>query len=295
MMSIQCVKWLRIALVVIGSICLAGCSFLSSLTGETTQPTITPLLTVSPSLDTELPTQISPSPSRTSTPTPWPTHTPLPTLTAEERYVYVQERLATNGGCELPCWWGITPGESTWQEAKDQLPHRHFQFWFPEVPIHYDVHLNLTEEDGTVQSIKVQSYCFACDRFTEDWSRYSLDQVLSRYGVPSQVRIILALPVDAGGPIYYRLYVFYNDLGFGIIYEGPAVKQNGLLHTCFSFNYITLWLQSPESSIPLEHAINQDEWSLTVPLEEATGFTVEEFYEAFRHPDACLDALPTLQ
>ncbi|MCP4538783.1 MAG: hypothetical protein GY832_16745 [Chloroflexi bacterium] len=27
--------------------------------------------------------------------------------------------LETNGGCDLPCWWGVTPGQSEWQTVMD--------------------------------------------------------------------------------------------------------------------------------------------------------------------------------
>jgi len=201
--------------------------------------------------------------------------------------------LATNAGCELPCWWGITPGESDWQEAMDQLPRLNFQFWFPEELVKYDIHLVLTKEEGLVKTIAVSGQCFECDRFAQDWERYSLDQVLSRYGVASRVRIALALPVEPGGPIYYLLYIFYDDLGIGIIYMGPAIEQGELLRTCFSFDYITLLLQQSESSMPLEQTINPDEWSFAVPLEDATGMSLEGFYETFRQPGACLEAPPT--
>lgn len=65
---------------------------------------------------------------KTSVPTPIPeiTNTLEPTLTAipkatlvpEEARKLVQELLENNGGCKLPCWWGITPGKTTWAEAR---------------------------------------------------------------------------------------------------------------------------------------------------------------------------------
>ncbi|MBN2390647.1 MAG: hypothetical protein JXR84_07990 [Anaerolineae bacterium] len=303
MSDIQCSKWSTFVIAVMTIVCLAGCTVSSPSPGETLLPKVTPSSTASASPTSELPTPTPPAPSSTPSLTPspsptfYPTRTPSPTsrptLTADEEYRYVGEMLSTNGGCELPCWWGITPGESSWQGTKEGLPGLNFQFWFPEDFIKYDLYLVLTKEKNLVKTIDIRSECFECDRFAQDWQRYSLDQLLSRYGSPSRVRVVLALPIDAGGPTYYILYMFYDDLGISVIYMGPATKQGEMLNTCFSFHQITLWLQSPELSTPLEQMIDPDEWAYTVPLDEATGMGVEEFYETFRHPGACLEAPAT--
>lgn len=59
-------------------------------------------------------------PTETATPTTAPTITPspLPTLGSEEAISFTQKLLEDNNGCEFPCWWGIVPGESTWEEAE---------------------------------------------------------------------------------------------------------------------------------------------------------------------------------
>jgi hypothetical protein len=43
------------------------------------------------------------------------------TLDSEEAQKLVQKLLENNGGCKLPCWWGITPGKTTWAEARQIL------------------------------------------------------------------------------------------------------------------------------------------------------------------------------
>ncbi len=43
---------------------------------------------------------------------------PMPTLSLEEKEIVTSELYKTNGNCELPCWWGIVPGETEWQTAK---------------------------------------------------------------------------------------------------------------------------------------------------------------------------------
>ena len=45
-----------------------------------------------------------------------PTLTPLPTLEADALDAFLLS-IQTDAECRLPCWWGIRPGATTWQEA----------------------------------------------------------------------------------------------------------------------------------------------------------------------------------
>jgi hypothetical protein len=61
------------------------------------------------------------TPTATGTPTPTSTLTTVPTLPAEDARKRLLELLANNGDCRLPCLWGITPGKSNNQEARNIL------------------------------------------------------------------------------------------------------------------------------------------------------------------------------
>ena len=50
--------------------------------------------------------------------------TPTISSTNVEGQKLVQELLENNGGCKLPCWWGFTPGKTTWVEARQILEGR---------------------------------------------------------------------------------------------------------------------------------------------------------------------------
>ena len=54
----------------------------------------------------------SPVPSGTSTITPFPTLAGLPTLSVDQQLKWYK-LLKNNGGCELPCFLGLTPGKTT--------------------------------------------------------------------------------------------------------------------------------------------------------------------------------------
>lgn len=312
MINIQHLRWLALCIIVIVSICFAGCSAVLLSPDETplsATPTFSPIavLPSSPEPPTRTPTP-SPIPA---TRTPYPTRTPrptlAPTLTADEERAFVVEMLETNGGCELPCWWGITPGETDWQAVKDQfgLYYGRGNNTQPDGTVYhsgptyglslgrifdYYIAHTFVEKDGIVQSIEVSSEFLSgsSDQFAQDWARYSLNQILIHHGTPSRIAIS---PATMEGEYYY-LYIFYDELGIGIRYVmGPTLKTDSSIRICFSFVHITLWLQSPEWPFPLQQSIDPLEWSLAVPLEDATGMSVDQFCQTFGQPgnQTCLE------
>jgi hypothetical protein len=56
--------------------------------------------------------------TRTITNIPTPNWTKVHTLTAKQANQTILALLQNNGGCMLPCWFGLTPGQSSWWEAK---------------------------------------------------------------------------------------------------------------------------------------------------------------------------------
>lgn len=293
MTDIQCSKWWNYAVVVITMMCIVGCSGPFPETAETLLPEITSSSTVSISPSPEWPTQMSPAPSATLilTPSPSPTTcfthtprpTPRPTLTADEEYDYVRKMLATNGECELPCWWGITPGETSrstvrdWFIATDGL---YFELPHSERPFDYYISQTFSYSDGLVESITVMGESargYAPESFPQDWQRYAPEQVLTRYGKPSQVYLHLMPPIEANAPVYYTLWLVYDQLGFYILYEGPAVYATPFMRACLDFVQVNrmilqLQVQKPDKSV-------LEEPELLVTLDEATGMDVETFYE----------------
>lgn len=277
-------------------------------------PSLTPSLT--PSLPSTTPTPL-PSPVPASA-TPFPTHTPVsptptprPTLTAGEEQAFVREMLATNGGCELPCWWGITPGEDRWSDVRDRLGlypgqgilqpdgTRLYEIGYgdliypPPPPYGYYIHIGLIERDGVVRSITVMGEVIqrtTPERFAQDWRRYSLDQVLNGYGEPSQIYIQLVPPIEPDSPVYYQLWLVYDHLGFYVVYTGPAVYEPPIMRACPRWEEVTdiaLRLQSPQSAEPLFESPGTFR-----TIEETTGMDIRTFWETFRQAEAtaCLES-----
>jgi len=203
--------------------------------------------------------------------------------------------LETNGGCELPCWWGVVPGQADWQTVKNRFiayGGLAFEIPHPTQPFDYYIDIVFGQRNGVVQSIQVTSEVLrgtTSERFAQDWHRYSLDQVLTRYGLPSQVYIQFVPPIERDAPAYYQLWLVYDHLGFYTVYTGPVAYEPPIMKACLRFKEvwsIMLYLQSPRLGEPVLESPDLH------PLEEATGMDVQTFYETFRQAGtaACLES-----
>jgi hypothetical protein len=187
------------------------------------------------------------------------------------------DMLASNGGCELPCWWGITPGATHWEDAQQQflsygksvsswkieqdwgIPHKVSLFGRHDPsPFDYVVEHLLYERDGIVSLIGVHGHVpgWPADEWTmpqhfvQDWQRYTLDQTLARFGKPSQV--LLHYWNEDESP--FSVGVLYEDRGVLIEYMGltqrdRSVERYGPITICPGRNHlgdINVWLKSPE-------------------------------------------------
>lgn len=215
--------------------------------------------------------------------------------------------LKNNGGCELPCWWGITPGQMAWQAAKDIFTSQGIK-WYYENELHFDpplaerlvryrVDLYLAQQAGIVQSVEVQSEVFGdpqSNHFAQDWQRYSPAQVLTRYGVPSQIQLSLSPITEPGAIMQYGLTIAYDNLGFYIHYIGPAADGKAKTRACPIWKQVTsidLKLQVPEPGVSVLPPISPEDKPFVHTLEEATGMSLDTFYQTFKRANsqACLD------
>lgn len=268
---------------------------------QTTMPTVTATTDVMP----------SPVP-------PTSTATLTPTLTASEREARVVEWLETNAGCELPCWWGVVPGATTWRETQRLLQsvgartlpekkpdgtvvHGTGGFDFDERSIYNGV--SFIERAGVIDAIHLHAESpLNPDGFQTAWMRYSPHNLMRRYGKPSRVLVKSAysVPTDPADPrVGYSLWLIYDHLGFLIGYEG-VVAYEPVYHICPRFDggediaRIEAYLQSPAGELPLNEAIESyrlfPRYFRT--LEVVSGLSIDEFYALFAQTEtpACFDA-----
>ena len=235
-------------------------------------------------------------------------------MTADEEYAFVLGMLQNNGGCQLPCWWGFTPGETSWQATRDFFTSLGKETWggggilnytvFFNTPGHYESYQSYIGEDGTLEQIGVHAVpsadedgyrVYGNSQFAEDWRVYMLPQILEAYGLPSQ--IFLGLGGAAWMP--FDLVLFYPEKGFLVQYSGSAERSEGGTFLVYPHRAeITLDLWVPEQYMSLEdvpgvgsYTYAAGEMSRLHSLEEATGMSVEQFYETFVQPEneTCLE------
>lgn len=312
------------------SSCMPGTATATPATAITSQPTITsampagppestatatPAMPISPThtpqpipSPTRAPTKTkTPRPSSTPRPTPSPTPTPFPTLEPDEMQAFIRTMLETNGGCELPCWWGITPGTTNWQDTLDFFTHNGIAIKGKQLDLTYVADLGyrkyqtnmldvkFQQENGKVQGISVQSSPDSTpfkDDFADAWQRYALAQILSKFGVPSQVYLGLVTGAGCLGPGIiptYDLWVVYDELGVAIRYPGTLITENQGWLVCPSFGQgqsIGIQIQAPDASTPIVPMGIEEYFYVTGTLAGLTGTSLQAFYESFRQPES---------
>jgi hypothetical protein len=262
---------------------------------------------------TPTPTQTRiPRPTSTPRPTKTPTPTTYPTLDSQGRLNFVLEAMKTNMGCELPCWWGITPGQTTWEEMIDTFVKQSIGFDTYESGKLYlgmvtsgnylepTVDVVFSEGGGLVQSIGIRTeyyYILAQPKYFDAWHDYALDKVLARYGIPTQVYLQLttgAADWSPGMRATYDLWVEYANKGIALRYPGELIHDNQGWYVCPVFGNIAgieIRLQSPESTVALIGPDLGDQgYGFNGTLSDLTGVSRQRFYEMFKQnpPQGCL-------
>ena len=247
----------------------------------------------------------------TSTLRPTVTETPMPTLTSDERLLQVKEWLATNAGCRLPCWWGIEPGKVTWNEVSEFLNRigaKSSVYEESGMVLHYTGGFDLNQEhvfnsvafqekDTIITALVIDASGFNdSPNFKNAWASLSPEKIIVDYGVPTRVWVKSGSSVHEGSPgptMPYSVWVFYDHLGILVRYSGQ-VKYESIYKMCPVYSEqgnlsddIDIYLQSPNTNIPLEHLptvkYNAND---AISLEEAAGITLNEFYDLFTKPGA---------
>lgn len=238
-----------------------------------------------------------PTTAPTEIATPTMTWTPLPTLPPEERWERVRDLFLNNAGCRLPCWWGITPGETTWDYA---------QHYLAPIATDYgilgklaDVHFVVENEselgaldflllDGIISRIIVKPV-------GTQWG-YQLHQLLSSYGKPGEVRLDTESTPFANY-LNFNLYLYYPEQATLAHYRYQASKIGRIIRTCpqgTGFGpELTLW-SFPWREFPLEYVNTRLGLGRDSPipkLEDVTELNLDTFYEIFKVRDvsACIE------
>lgn len=315
-------KFVLLAGLIIITVLVAGCAQIATLPIETsTQVQV---------INTATPTvSIVTSPNLTHTPLPTGTPTPVPTLPVEQANTKFLELLSDNGGCRLPCLWGITLGKSTYQEAQAILYPLSgisglLAGFLPEggaiFPNYAEENLKLSANVGfnvknltgnqMVSRINFEARGMQTDGllvydsvlFTEWLRAYTLPTVLSEQGIPAAVMVSTDSGIGRGKhvPGFY-VVLLYPDQGILVIYTTSRQLVDGNVRGCLASAHVQMYLSPAGQPDAFTEMLAQThQWGFLWPdpkdglwwksLETATGMTLQEFYDEFHQPkDKCLE------
>lgn len=210
--------------------------------------------------------------------------------------------MKTNMGCELPCWWGITPGKTTWAEMVDTFARHGIRFSEAgklDLGAHdqksYEDLLDVTfqKEEGLVSGIDVNLADFdllAQSGYRDLWQKYALDKILSRDGIPTQVQLELTVGAPCWSPgmrTYYDLWLTYQDRGLSIRYPGELIRDNQGWYVCPAagqFQGLEIRLRSPKDSKSAVILAGEEDapFRFGGTLQDLTHFSPQQFYEVFK-------------
>ncbi len=239
------------------------------------------------------------------------THTPTSTqslistdtadalLPFEERSEILQDLLQTNGGCQLPCWWGkITPGVSTWVEVEEFLrPLADFlaisdstngrayagaAFYSLPPEISSTLTISFYVQDGVIQIMDITGF--------RNIDSYYLHQFLTINGPPSEVWMSAQVPpIGPGDTVDIILFLFYPEKGILATYHSWEDIVQGASYTgCFDSNAtLVLWSSGYQFTLfelldEIKPSRGYDPYRVWLPLFESTGISVDEFYVNYR-------------
>jgi hypothetical protein len=300
-----------------------------SIAGCVGKPVATVTATVVPTrIPTLTPTSTpTPEPTLTPSPSPSPTPTSIPSLPPDEARLLFLDLLANNGNCHLPCFWGITPGVSSFQEAQAKLTplgsiaELEFNPGTGEIfvsSVNEESDLTfiyrlvvLTQPGGdTIRFIGFSGFTvryradggydnvYDSDIFEKQVAFYDLAHVLSENGKPEAVLLQTASRPDQFGNLFdFIVVLLYPNQGIFAVYTTPMGMSGDYVLGCIKNSKVVVDLYPSgiisegdvDSFIALIGSGWQDRLRHFKSLEEATSMTLDEFYETFSKPtDACI-------
>ncbi len=282
-------------------------------------PTLHAIRQVPTETNTAVPSTATLSPLPPVTLTPPPTYTPAlsptwtvaPTLSRQEARALVQDLLENNGGCRLPCWWGIVPGQTDWNTA------RHFletfvtnieqggegQMMKNGVPV-YVTNYGISYEGDIKGGFLIDIEGEIVAGFETGWDRtqkrYHLQRLLTDYGPPDEIFVGAQRYSSTGDPPPFYILLNYKDENFLANYEMDRKLIGEKLAGCPQLINPVLWLWSPDEKWTPDE-IYGVVYGDTIPgapkhpllsLKEATGMDIVTFTAIFKDP-ASKDCIET--
>ena len=287
---------------------VTGCA----LRNEPTEATKTPLSIEAPPTETIKPVaSILPTilPSKQI-----PSATPTllePTISLDQQKLLVEE-MFNNPTCSLPCWWGMTPGITEWGEAEKILknmgitPEKYNSYTRNEdsekvTYVIYEIRYETAKEPYESFSVYVRNSVIdiLSITFIENFERFSITNILKTYGKPSEILIYTYEYSYGDGVLPFSTVLIYEGERFVVDYEKQGKVEGDYVKACITDTMPAIQIFSSfyPNELLLAHPYERfEEQKFAKTIKEATGMTVEEFYDQTMKAsgDICIQTLAEL-
>lgn len=231
--------------------------------------------------------------SLSSTPTlikPIPTIylSPFPTLSAHNTY---DKLYNSEFECDIPCWWGIIPGVSTWTETKQFIEQFRVYVYGvdkvnnkitkPEISESYMWFVAIPDSGSdatTAVFFEVQNNVISAIEIGADLVEYFYPphKILEEYGQPDQIFIGISEYFVFQETNYAQIYILYEDINILTSYFFYGSNLTNPLNICLDEENqaSNLYLWSPNTELDFD-------FSKLKLLEQFSELNVESFYQRF--------------
>jgi len=240
----------------------------------------------------------------TTTNSPTPSLTPLATLGFAESQKMLRFMLYENGGCELPCWWGIVPGIT----KRDDMINMMMTFLKKVVPnessyidvgggrdaVTTVIYYNPTDETDYKDIFRVVSVKGVVKRILigEDLTgQFTLAVLLRKYGKPQQI-LLTTLAASPNGKVPFSLILSYPEQGILALFasEYGGKIQGNYVYICPQFTLPLLQLSASGNSQEGQFEMNNlmanaayyGSYREYKSIETVSEFSIDKFYAVFQ-------------
>ncbi len=237
----------------------------------------------------------------------------LPTLPPAEAEAMILSLLKDNGGCLFPCWWGVTPGKTTNETARNFLEKfvavananifnengSYIRWPIPNNDLLLDLSVSISYDPASPNLVQLIEVTTQVSRklegggFETVWENplneqflqaYTLSQVLSVYKQPKDVYIFAN-----EGWQYFELVLDYSNQGFAIWFSAPLESLGDQYLGCMSKAFTRSYFWEPEFVHSWAEGVTGAEDKSEINslntnfrlLENATSIELNQFYNIY--------------
>jgi len=223
----------------------------------------------------------------------------------------LSDLISTNGGCQLPCWWGIMPGKSSWVATRQFLEtfstyvgqggtNEYHSYGVKHVATSYTF-----EYKSPVQSAESFASFSVLDdviigidvNSANENNEFQLHKLLADYGKPEHI-YLQTYPAAPFPAIPFRLLLSYPNRGISALYEFGAERVGKEIISCQAPTQLRLELWEPYRDYGIPGALSLErsfEMRLGAEnglkeLPNVTDLSIDSFYQSYIGPnsDLCL-------